>query len=468
MSQPTVIRPQGAAGWACLRRVGLAGTTAGCGSPTGATEEIVAVDLDGKQRGRRARRARPGLVDRLAARRPPARDRRGAHCASEPDGSMVRHADLSGSRRPRLERDRRRRPRQHLREQHRLRLHGRRGAPARDHRPGHARRGGPPGRRRHRVPQRHGRHPRQLDARSSSESFAGRLTAFDIAADGSLSNRRVWAEGIGPDGICHRRRGCDLDPLGGHPHPHRARRRPAGECVRVSRGRRDPAADRARPGRLRLRARRSRTAGRCSCSPPSGEGIEHVDDVDRRAAPGRSSSPTLRHQASVGRERRRPSPDRRRHRRCARWARGWAGEQDLPGRGDPRGGRPRPGPGQPRRPGRTDHVPAARPRRALRRARPGHHLPAARRPGGPRHPRGVSARSSPGRSPRRRSPRVPDEALRGAGLSANKLASLRDLSAKVLDGTVVLERVGPRIRRRDRRPADARSAASAAGRPRCT
>ena len=33
---------------------------------------------------------------------------------------------------------------------------------------------------------------------------------------------------------------------------------------------------------------------------------------------------------------------------------------------------------------------------------------------------------------------VPDDALRGAGLSANKLASLRDLSAKVLDGTVVL------------------------------
>jgi sugar lactone lactonase YvrE len=34
------------------------------------------------------------------------------------------------------------------------------------------------------------------------ESFAGRLTAFDIAADGSLSNRRTWAEGLGPDGIC--------------------------------------------------------------------------------------------------------------------------------------------------------------------------------------------------------------------------------------------------------------------------
>ena len=35
-----------------------------------------------------------------------------------------------------------------------------------------------------------------------SESFAGRLTAFDIAADGSLGNRRVRAEGLGPDGIC--------------------------------------------------------------------------------------------------------------------------------------------------------------------------------------------------------------------------------------------------------------------------
>jgi sugar lactone lactonase YvrE len=35
-----------------------------------------------------------------------------------------------------------------------------------------------------------------------SESFAGRLTAFDIEADGGLSNRRVFADGLGPDGIC--------------------------------------------------------------------------------------------------------------------------------------------------------------------------------------------------------------------------------------------------------------------------
>jgi sugar lactone lactonase YvrE len=35
-----------------------------------------------------------------------------------------------------------------------------------------------------------------------AESFAGRLSAFDIGADGSLSGRRTWAEGLGPDGIC--------------------------------------------------------------------------------------------------------------------------------------------------------------------------------------------------------------------------------------------------------------------------
>ena len=34
-----------------------------------------------------------------------------------------------------------------------------------------------------------------------SESFAGRLTAFDIDPDGGLSGRRVFADGLGPDGI---------------------------------------------------------------------------------------------------------------------------------------------------------------------------------------------------------------------------------------------------------------------------
>src|ERR1700760_934583 len=35
-----------------------------------------------------------------------------------------------------------------------------------------------------------------------SESLAGRLTAFTIDPDGGLSRRRVFAEGLGPDGIC--------------------------------------------------------------------------------------------------------------------------------------------------------------------------------------------------------------------------------------------------------------------------
>ncbi len=66
-----------------------------------------------------------------------------------------------------------------------------------------------------------------------AESFAGRLSAFDIGPDGSLSGRRTWAEGLGPDGIC-------IDPAGGiwsqtadsfaHTHDPHA---PAGAVVRV-------------------------------------------------------------------------------------------------------------------------------------------------------------------------------------------------------------------------------------------
>jgi sugar lactone lactonase YvrE len=41
-----------------------------------------------------------------------------------------------------------------------------------------------------------------------AESFSQRLTAFDIDFDGSLSNRRTWAEPVGPDGICLDADGC--------------------------------------------------------------------------------------------------------------------------------------------------------------------------------------------------------------------------------------------------------------------
>jgi sugar lactone lactonase YvrE len=43
-----------------------------------------------------------------------------------------------------------------------------------------------------------------------AESLAGRLSAFDVAEDGSLSGRRVWAplERCAPDGICLDAEGC--------------------------------------------------------------------------------------------------------------------------------------------------------------------------------------------------------------------------------------------------------------------
>ncbi len=66
-----------------------------------------------------------------------------------------------------------------------------------------------------------------------AESFAGRLTAFDIGEDGSLSGRRVWAESLGPDGICIDAEGgiwtqtADTRTYTGDPDS------PPGACVRV-------------------------------------------------------------------------------------------------------------------------------------------------------------------------------------------------------------------------------------------
>ena len=60
-----------------------------------------------------------------------------------------------------------------------------------------------------------------------AETFGNRLTAFDIESDGSLNNRRIWADlqGVFPDGIC-------LDAEGAiwvaAPHP--------GEVMRVLKG----------------------------------------------------------------------------------------------------------------------------------------------------------------------------------------------------------------------------------------
>ena len=61
-----------------------------------------------------------------------------------------------------------------------------------------------------------------------AESYAARLTAWDVAADGTLSGRRVWAalgEGVPPDGIC-------LDATGACWYADVPNRR----CVRVAEG----------------------------------------------------------------------------------------------------------------------------------------------------------------------------------------------------------------------------------------
>ena len=69
-----------------------------------------------------------------------------------------------------------------------------------------------------------------------SESFAGRLTAFDIDGDGGLSNRRVWAEGIGPDSITMDAEGAIwTHSADTRTHTGRAAD-PEGECVRVFEG----------------------------------------------------------------------------------------------------------------------------------------------------------------------------------------------------------------------------------------
>jgi sugar lactone lactonase YvrE len=79
-----------------------------------------------------------------------------------------------------------------------------------------------------------------------AESFAARLTAFDIDADGSLSNRRVWADVTG-DGICIDAEGAVWCSAVGEGRGKRCSARP--------RGRRGPRPHRGRPPVLRVYAR---------------------------------------------------------------------------------------------------------------------------------------------------------------------------------------------------------------------
>jgi sugar lactone lactonase YvrE len=64
-----------------------------------------------------------------------------------------------------------------------------------------------------------------------AESFAGRLTAFDIEPDGSLSGRRTWADGVGPDGICVDADGAVWTGVGGFTDNLVGRVRDGGEVL---------------------------------------------------------------------------------------------------------------------------------------------------------------------------------------------------------------------------------------------
>lgn len=66
-----------------------------------------------------------------------------------------------------------------------------------------------------------------------AESYGQRLTAFDIEADGGLSNRRVWADldGGAPDGICLDAAGAVW--FGDVPNEHCVRVREGGEVLQT-------------------------------------------------------------------------------------------------------------------------------------------------------------------------------------------------------------------------------------------
>ena len=114
-----------------------------------------------------------------------------------------------------------------------------------------------------------------------AESFASRLTAFDIDADGSLSNRRVWADGVGPDGICMDAEGAIWMPVRRHADPYPTRRRPEGEFIRVLEG-----------GEILERIQTDRAGFACALGGPDRrtlfmlcaewQGVDAVDDVVAR------------------------------------------------------------------------------------------------------------------------------------------------------------------------------------------
>ena len=189
-------------------------------------QEIVAVDLDGDSEVVAAAR-RPGYsIDWLPDGRLLIVERARACCAGSPTGRFT-HADLSrladGWNEIVVD------GRGNVYVNGRLRLHGRRGVP-----PGIIALVTPDGAVRQVADDIAFPNGMAVTPDNSTlivaESFAGRLTAFDIAADGSLSNRRVWAD-LGerrPDGIC-------LDAEGAVWYGRTSRRRAACASARAAR-----------------------------------------------------------------------------------------------------------------------------------------------------------------------------------------------------------------------------------------
>src|SRR5579862_2593403 len=112
-----------------------------------------------------------------------------------------------------------------------------------------------------------------------AESYASKLTAFEIAPDGGLRERRTWAElpGDHPDGICLDADGAVWYADVGNKH-----------CVRVREGGRGAADDRARPRLLCLHPRRPGRKNAVHGRPRVGRPREHAARRVHRTGADRS------------------------------------------------------------------------------------------------------------------------------------------------------------------------------------
>ena len=121
---------------------------------------------------------------------------------------------------------------------------------------------------------------------SSARAWARRITAFDIAADGTLTNRRLWAS-LQLD-ICATSTACASTPTarsGSHA-------RSTDRCVRVAEGGEAPRRGQ-RPVVARSRAcSAARTDARCSSAPPTR--TNPTSRAPRRAGASRRSKWTRR------------------------------------------------------------------------------------------------------------------------------------------------------------------------------